>query len=114
MFLKIIPAHVQQVRLFALFLVVHASRALTGSPLAVPSPGPRGIPSLVLGKLPWIAVATTAIAGGLPSTSVTIQLPRMAAECRGNCCGLASAEIAEAIAADLRGLPWLVPQSLPL
>ena len=97
MFLKIIPAHVQQVRLFALFLVVHASRALTGSPLAVPSPGPRGIPSLVLGKLPWIAVATTAIAGGLPSTSVTIQLPRMAAECRGNCCG------------NCRGLSWQLP-----
>ena len=34
----------------AVFLinVFHTSRALTGSPLAVPSRGPRGIPSLVV------------------------------------------------------------------
>ena len=49
MFIKIIPTHVlYQVRLFDLFLVIHTSRALTGSPLAVPSRGPRGIPSLVV------------------------------------------------------------------
>ena len=46
--------------------------------------------------------------GGLPW-----QWPRMAADGRGNCCSLTSAEITVAIAADFRGLPWLVPRSLP-
>ena len=61
MFLKIIPTHVYQVRLFDLFLVLHTSMALTGSPLAVPSRGPRGTRRLSW-KLLWIAVATTVIA----------------------------------------------------
>ena len=41
------------------------------------------------------------------------QWPRIAADGRGNCCGLTSAEITVAIAADFRGLRWLVPRSLP-
>ena len=41
------------------------------------------------------------------------QWQRMAADGRGNCCGLTPAEIAVAIAADFRGLPWLLPRSLP-
>ena len=40
-------------------------------------------------KLPWIAVATTVIAGKLPSINVGIQLPRntveIALDFRGNC-----------------------------
>ena len=37
----------------------------------------------------------------------------IAADSRGNCCGLTSAEIAVAIAVGFRGLPWLAPRSLP-
>ena len=53
-----------------------------------------------------------------PRTSVVIAEYRriavaMAADGRGNCCGLTSADIDVAIAADFRGLPWLVPRSLP-
>ena len=44
-------------------------------------------------KIPWIAVATTVMAGKIPSMNVAIQLPRMAAECRGNCCGFTSAKL---------------------
>ena len=46
---KIIPTHVHQVHTsFRLFLDTHTSRALRGAPLAVPSRGPCGIPSLVV------------------------------------------------------------------
>ena len=69
---------------------------MAGSPLALPSRGPRGIPSHVV-EITWIAVATSLISGKFPSINVAIQLPRMAAECRGNCCG------------NCRGFPWQLP-----
>ena len=37
-----------QVRLFDFFFVIHTSRALAGSPIAVPSRGPRVIPPIVV------------------------------------------------------------------
>ena len=127
MFLKPIPTHVFQVCLSDLFLAIHTSRALTGSPLAVPSCGPRGIPSLVAEitlecrcnyrdcremavdergnqiaadscGMPW------KLLWQLPWTSVAIAAyRRITAGGRGNCCGLTSARIAVAIAADFRG-----------
>ena len=54
----------------------------------------------LLWQLPWISVAIALYR-------------RITADGRGNCCGLTSAEITVAIAADFRGLRWLVPRSLP-
>ena len=95
---------------------------MTGSPLAVPSRGPRSIPSLVVeitldcrycreiavdergnsiaadGRgMPW------KLLWQLPWISVAIALYRtITVHGRGNCCGLTSAEITVAIAAYRR------------
>ena len=57
-------------RLFYSILDVHTSRALTGSPVALPSRGPRGIPSLVVAIT--LDCRSTVIAGELASINVTI------------------------------------------
>ena len=62
MLVRIIPTHVYQVRTVDLGLGIDTSRAFAGSPLYVHSRGPRRIPSLVV-EIPWIAVATTVMAG---------------------------------------------------
>ena len=93
--------HTYQVRLFESFVVVHTSRSLTGSPLAVPSRGPHGIPQLVV----TITLDCRCICREFA----------FAVDCSGNCrrltCQLPSiaVEIAVATTADCRGvqnLPW--------
>ena len=53
-----------------------------------------------------------AVAVAVDSVAIAVYR-KIAADGRGNCCGLTSAEIAVAIATDFRELPWLVPRSLP-
>ena len=56
----------------------------------------------------WLKMSNNVTIGGLPW-----QWPRTAADGGGNCCGWTSAKTAITIAAELRGLPWLVRRSFP-
>ena len=100
---------------FDLFLVIHTSRALEGSPLAVPSRGPRGIPSLVVAIALACRCNCREFAFAADCRGLQWKLPpiivAIAVNCGRNCGGNyrrlpRSVEIAVAIAEDGREMPW--------